>query len=214
MVALEGNRDGRDEGDSRPGRSIDAIKVVFKGKEIAAKIVDMGKATAEVDRGDWAIIKTRALDLPALAVDTQFSCTTFADPIFRLGNDYSKGIVVSTGYVGQRTADGLVTCLTDGHPGGQAAAYSISAGACRHSDWTDAGRLSLFVHPAAQAGNASQGAGRGCCRAAHRSDDRPCAEIREAGKRKYGPTNSWSLGHGRGVAGRSLIQRPDNQMTQ
>ncbi len=116
VVALEGNRDGRDEGDSTPGRTIDAIKVVFKGKEIAAKIVDMGKATAEVDQGDWAIIKTRALDLPALAVDTQFSYT-FADPIFRLGNDYSKGIVVSTGYVGQRTADGLVTCLTDGHPG-------------------------------------------------------------------------------------------------
>ena len=41
----------------------------------------------------------------------------FADPIFRLGNDYSKGIILSTGYVGQRTANGLVTCLTDGHPG-------------------------------------------------------------------------------------------------
>jgi len=41
----------------------------------------------------------------------------FADPIFRLGNDYSKGIILSTGYVGQRTSNGLVTCLTDGHPG-------------------------------------------------------------------------------------------------
>src|SRR4029453_13086864 len=41
----------------------------------------------------------------------------FADPIFRLGNDYSKGIVVSTGYVGQRTPNKLVTCLTDGRPG-------------------------------------------------------------------------------------------------
>ena len=41
----------------------------------------------------------------------------FADPIFRLGNDYSKGIIVSTGYVGQKTANELVTCLTDGHPG-------------------------------------------------------------------------------------------------
>ena len=34
-----------------------------------------------------------------------------------MGNDYSKGIILSTGYVGQRTANGLVTCLTDGHPG-------------------------------------------------------------------------------------------------
>ena len=41
----------------------------------------------------------------------------FADPIFRLGNDYSKGIILSTGYVGQRTLNKLVTCLTDGHPG-------------------------------------------------------------------------------------------------
>jgi hypothetical protein len=39
------------------------------------------------------------------------------ETIFRLGNDYSKGIILSTGYVGQRTANGLVTCLTDGHPG-------------------------------------------------------------------------------------------------
>jgi len=41
----------------------------------------------------------------------------FADPIFRLGNDYSKGIILSTGYVGQKISNGLVTCLTDGHPG-------------------------------------------------------------------------------------------------
>ena len=33
------------------------------------------------------------------------------------GNDYSKGIILSTGNVGQRTANNLVTCLTDGHPG-------------------------------------------------------------------------------------------------
>jgi hypothetical protein len=34
-----------------------------------------------------------------------------------MGNDYSKGIILATGYVGQRTSNGLVTCLTDGHPG-------------------------------------------------------------------------------------------------
>jgi hypothetical protein len=110
VVALE-------DDDNRQGaRKIVAVKVVYNGKEIPAKVVDAGKADVEVDNGDWAIIKTRDLDLPPLKVDTAFAYD-FADPIFRLGNDYSKGIVVSTGYVGQKTSGGLVTCLTDGHPG-------------------------------------------------------------------------------------------------
>ena len=107
VVALDGDKDGR---------SIDSVKIIYEGKEITARVVDTGNATAEVDAGDWAIIKTKVVDLPALSVDASFQYE-FADPIFRLGNDYSKGIVVSTGYVGQRTPNGLVTCLTDGHPG-------------------------------------------------------------------------------------------------
>jgi len=103
-------------GKQQNDRRIAALKVVYKGKEIPARLVDAGKAEMEVDAGDWAIIKTRDLDLPPLQVDTVFPYE-FADPIFRLGNDYSKGIVVSTGYVGQRTPTGLVTSLTDGHPG-------------------------------------------------------------------------------------------------
>jgi hypothetical protein len=110
VVALKGD-------DNRQGaRKIVAIKIVHDGKDIPAKVVDAGDAEVEVDSGDWAIIKTRALDLPPLTVDTAFAYD-FAAPIFRLGNDYSKGIIVSTGYVGQKTAGGLVTCLTDGHPG-------------------------------------------------------------------------------------------------
>ena len=35
--------------------------------------------------------------------------------IFHLGNDYTKGILVSTGYVGQRTPQ-LVTCFTEATP--------------------------------------------------------------------------------------------------
>ena len=89
---------------------------VYRGKEVPAKVVDTGDADVEVHSGDWAIIKTRDLDLPALRVDAAFAYD-FADPIFRLGNDYSKGIIVSTGYVGQRMRNGLVSCLTDGHPG-------------------------------------------------------------------------------------------------
>src|SRR6266851_2979639 len=97
-------------------REITSVKVVYKGKEIPARVIDTGDADVEVHSGDWAIIKTRELDLPALRVDAAFPYD-FADPIFRLGNDYSKGLILSTGYVGQRTANGLVTCLTDGHPG-------------------------------------------------------------------------------------------------
>ena len=106
-----------DEDDSQSTRRISSVKIVYKGKEIQARVVDAGDAEQEVHSGDWAIIKTRAdLDLPALRVDSAFAYD-FADPIFRMGNDYSKGIILSTGYVGQRTANGLVTCLTDGHPG-------------------------------------------------------------------------------------------------
>jgi hypothetical protein len=103
--------------DGRPSsRKIVSIKVKYDGKEIPARLVDSGDADVEVHPGDWAIIKTRDLDLPALRVDTAYGYD-FADPIFRLGNDYSKGIILSTGYVGQRTPNGLVTALTDGHPG-------------------------------------------------------------------------------------------------
>jgi Trypsin-like peptidase domain len=106
----------RDEDDRQGARKITSVKIVYRGKEIPARVIDTGDAEAEVHSGDWAIIKTRDLDLPALRVDASFAYD-FADPIFRLGNDYSKGIILSTGYVGQRTSNGLVTCLTDGHPG-------------------------------------------------------------------------------------------------
>jgi hypothetical protein len=105
-----------DDDDRTSGRRITSIKVVYRGKEIPAKVVDTGDAESEVHSGDWAIIKTRDLELPALRVDAGFAYD-FAEPIFRLGNDYSKGIILSTGYVGQHTSNGLVTCLTDGHPG-------------------------------------------------------------------------------------------------
>jgi S1-C subfamily serine protease len=105
-----------DDEDRTSGRKITSIKIVYRGKEIPAKIVDVGNADAEVQSGDWAVIRTRDLDLPALHADTGYAYD-FASPIFRLGNDYSKGIILATGYVGQRTSNGLVTCLTDGHPG-------------------------------------------------------------------------------------------------
>jgi hypothetical protein len=109
VVALTGDTE-------RGPRTISSVKIVYKGTEIPARVIDTGDADVEVHSGDWAIIKTKELDLPALHVDTSFAYD-FADPIFRLGNDYSRGIILSTGYVGQRISNGLVTCLTDGHPG-------------------------------------------------------------------------------------------------
>lgn len=98
-------------------RKITSVKIAYDGKLLNAKVIDVGEAKVEVDPGDWAIVRVKEkIDLPALNPNLAFRFD-FADPIFRLGNDYSKGIIVSTGYVGQKTPNSLVTCLTDGHPG-------------------------------------------------------------------------------------------------
>jgi hypothetical protein len=104
------------EGVSDP-RKITSIKLMHEGRALVARVIDAGDAKVEVDPGDWAILKIKEeIDLPPLMVNLQYGFE-FADPIFRLGNDYSKGIIAATGYVGQRTPNKLVTCLTDGHPG-------------------------------------------------------------------------------------------------
>ncbi len=98
-------------------RATASVTVLYKNKPVPATVVDSGAAEAEVHPGDWAIIKVdREIDLPPLMTDVDYAYD-FAAPIFRLGNDYSKGIILSTGYIGQRTTNGLVTSLTDGHPG-------------------------------------------------------------------------------------------------
>jgi len=95
-----------------------SVNILYKGEAFPVTVVDSGTADAEVHPGDWAIIKVDAAipDLPPLSLDMRYKYE-FADPIVRLGNDYSKGIILSTGYIGQRTANGLLTSLTDGHPG-------------------------------------------------------------------------------------------------
>jgi S1-C subfamily serine protease len=114
------------EGVANP-RTINSVKIAYGGKLLKAKVIDVGDATVEVDPGDWAIVKVdEKIDIPALNPNLAFGWE-FADPIFRLGNDYSKGIIVSTGYVGQKTPNQLVTCLTDGHPG-------VSGGGVLNSD--------------------------------------------------------------------------------
>jgi S1-C subfamily serine protease len=98
-------------------RKIVSVKLMHKGQSLPARVVDAGDAKVEVDPGDWAILKVKdPVDIPPLTLNLSYSFD-FADPIFRLGNDYSKGIILATGYLGQKTANSLVTCLTDGHPG-------------------------------------------------------------------------------------------------
>ena len=114
-------------GDNASARRITAVKIVYDGKQIPVKIVDTGDAQVEVDPGDWAILKVKEhVDLPALDVNMHYGFD-FADSIVRMGNDYSKGIILATGYVGQKTSNNLVTCLTDGHPG-------VSGGGVLNSD--------------------------------------------------------------------------------
>jgi hypothetical protein len=104
------------EGLSDP-RRITSVKLSVNGRSLSARVIDSGEARVEVDPGDWAIVKVKEdIDLPPLNVNLSYGFD-FADPIFRLGNDYSKGIILGTGYVGQRTPNRLITCLTDGHPG-------------------------------------------------------------------------------------------------
>ena len=104
-------------GDTPDSRRITSVKIMIGDHAVPARIVDTGDAKVEVDPGDWAILKVKEkIDLLPLDVNLRYGFE-FADPIVRLGNDYSKGIILSSGYVGQRTSNNLVTCLTDGHPG-------------------------------------------------------------------------------------------------
>src|SRR5262249_3192515 len=56
----------RDEDERSTNRKIPSVKVMYRGKEIPARVVDTGDADVEVHSGDWAIIKTKELDLPPL----------------------------------------------------------------------------------------------------------------------------------------------------
>ena len=98
-------------------RRIEKVEVTINGRRVPASVVDAGDAEMEVDAGDWAILKVRQqIGLPSLVVNLAYPFQ-FAAPIVRLGNDYSKGIVLSSGYIGQKLPNRLVTSLTDGHPG-------------------------------------------------------------------------------------------------
>src|SRR5688500_2039703 len=94
VIALDEPSDGQE------ARRITGIKVCYSVKALTACGVDSGKAIVEVNSCDWAIIKlNQELEQTALRIYTD-DCYDVADPIFRLVNDYSKGIILSTGYFG------------------------------------------------------------------------------------------------------------------
>ncbi len=104
---------GRDTDAAVP---LDDVKLRIGQRLMRARIVDVGDARHEVHPGDWAILKVdEPVALPALSVNLAYGFA-FGDSIVRLGNDYSQGIVAASGFVGQ-WSNGLVTSLTDGHPG-------------------------------------------------------------------------------------------------
>src|SRR6185503_20245203 len=51
-------------GEAPGSRAITAVKIMYKGRALAARVVDSGDAQVEVDPGDWAILKVKeAIDL-------------------------------------------------------------------------------------------------------------------------------------------------------
>ena len=149
--------------EGREPRRIEEIKIRYKGQDLPARSrrLRQRQRRGALRATGRSSVSAAASTSSRCTIDTSYAYD-FAEPIFRLGNDYSKGIILSTGYVGQRTTNGLVTCLTDGHPGvsgGGVLSQERQPG--RYSDRPDAGRLSLLVHSAGPSGDVPQGARRG-----------------------------------------------------
>jgi hypothetical protein len=93
------------------------IQVRINSSFVETQVVDFGNAQAEVGPGDWVILRSlQKVDLPAVTVDLSYAFP-YAEPFFRLGNDYQSGIIPSTALFGGRNPNGLLTSLADGHPG-------------------------------------------------------------------------------------------------
>src|SRR5690606_24525554 len=107
---------GPDAGGEKP-RSIDRIELVLGGQRARASLAAAGDADRAADPGARGSAKAAGAVAPPAARAELARPWEFAEPIVRLGNDYSKGIVLSSGYIGQRLPNRLVTSLTDGHPG-------------------------------------------------------------------------------------------------
>ncbi len=112
VIALDEQADGRE------ARKIVSIKIRYKDKDLAARVVDAGDANVEVHSGDWAIIRVAWHHRPAAAAHRHVvSPTSSRNRSSAWATTIRRASSSAPATSGQRTSNGLVTCLTDGHPG-------------------------------------------------------------------------------------------------
>ncbi len=111
--------------DPRSGKAlfnIQDLAVRYRNTDYPVQLVDEGNSEGiqgEIDDEDWAIVKAdEDFDLVPLTVNLA-TRLSFGDLVVRFGNDYNKGIIATTGYVGSplEDASNILPCLTDGNPG-------------------------------------------------------------------------------------------------
>ena len=144
------------EGTSDP-RKIVSVKLMYKGRPLAARVVDSGDAKVEVDSGDWAIVKVKeTIDLPPLNVNLAYGVRLRRSDLparQRLLEGHHPGDRLRRPAHQQQPRH-----LPDRRPSrrvGRRRAQSQRR-ARRHSDRPDAGRFPLLVHPAAAAGDVQE----------------------------------------------------------
>ena len=106
-----------DPRDAAQDRSIRQVRC--RGKRVPAarsstSAMRTSRSTAATGRSSRC---SDAVDLPALQDRHRASATTSPSRSSASATTTRRASSCRTGYVGQRTANGLVTCLTDGHPG-------------------------------------------------------------------------------------------------
>jgi outer membrane murein-binding lipoprotein Lpp len=110
----------KDPRTKKPLFKVSELAVRYHDQDFPAQVVDQGTSEGiqgEIDNQDWAIIKAEEpFDLIPLPVNLS-APVTFGDLVVRFGNDYDKGIIATTGYIGSPIEEGILPCLTDGNPG-------------------------------------------------------------------------------------------------
>ena len=109
----------KDEDDRQSARKISSVQHrLSRARKSRRKSIDTGDADVEVHSGDWAIIKTRdELDLPALHVDTGLRLRLRGADLPARQRLLRRASSSRPATSASAPSNGLVTCLTDGHPG-------------------------------------------------------------------------------------------------
>ncbi len=112
----------KDPSSLKPLFNIGELAVRYRDTDYPVQLIDQGSSEGihgEIDDQDWAIVKAdEEFDLIPLAVNLN-TRLSFGDLVVRFGNDYNKGIIATTGYIGSplEDASNILPCLTDGNPG-------------------------------------------------------------------------------------------------